>query len=177
MHSFQDGYLAEHAFCYYIEGLGWTSSLSASDKDLEEHWDVSIKKDTRCFLVDVKTTKSINRADQDTTTDYFLLEWINVRGNKGWLQGKADYIAFQLEDCFLMANRKKLSALFRQKCNMGVIRNPPIKPIIFPDEIQFYIYRVYRRKNRLDSFAYFPRNDIETCCEDLGDSSVVYSSA
>lgn len=56
---------------------------------------------------DVKAHKKLNRWDK-TTSDSVWVEFRNVRGNRGWIKGDADKIAFQQDNEFLIVDRLKL---------------------------------------------------------------------
>jgi hypothetical protein len=63
----------------------------------------------RSLSIDLKGTKynsRKNEGESDCKCQY--IEFLNVRGSKGWLFGKADYIAIEEEDKFLLIKRNDL---------------------------------------------------------------------
>lgn len=61
-------------------------------QDKTEHWDIgTIGRLGNVILIDVKSKKN-------NTYEFHDIEFQNVSGNKGWLLGKADYIAFRISD-------------------------------------------------------------------------------
>lgn len=58
--------------------------------------------------VDVKARKRISRADSQAQDDLIWLELRNGRGHKGWLDGKADWIAFETLAGFTIFPRQAL---------------------------------------------------------------------
>lgn len=77
---------------------------SSREQDMFQHID--------CFAgphsYDVKSLKKKRAKDKDTDSNIIWVELKNVRGNKGWVYGKADRIAFELESEFICVNREDL---------------------------------------------------------------------
>lgn len=61
--------------------------------------------------VEVKARKKSSRSDDKVQDEWIWIEFKNVQGKDGWLYGKADRIAFQVEEGFVMIDRKKLVKL------------------------------------------------------------------
>ena len=81
------------------------------EQDIFEHWD--IKLETK---FDVKAVKKIQSNDGKTNDNYHWVEFINVNGELGWLYGASDYIAFELDEYWLIVDRKILRLFIEQKC-------------------------------------------------------------
>ena len=64
---------------------------SEEEEDMKEHWDWKANNS----LVDVKGARKDARSDSSLNFDITWLEVTNVRGDPGWLKGKADFIAFE----------------------------------------------------------------------------------
>ena len=112
------------------------TSRSSKDQDIYEHWDFKVNNS----LVDVKGAKKISRSDEEFNYDIAWLEIRNVRGNLGWLKGKADFIAFEQKDHFLIVKRLDLLNWLKLK-----ITN---KKVVYSSKEA--LYRFYQRKNRKD---------------------------
>lgn len=111
-------------------------SKSTKNQDIYEHWDFKVNNS----LVDVKGLKKISRSDDEYSNNITWLEIQNVRGNVGWLKGKADFIAFEQEDCFLIFQRKDLLDWLRKK----------ITNYRFVNSSKEALYRLYQRRGRKD---------------------------
>jgi len=89
---------------------------STLQQDMREHWDFEITKtlDTKVYKkrIDVK---GIKKYDGKLTDEYVFIELQNVGGGKGWLYGKADGIAFEINDGFILveltALQKKIAEI------------------------------------------------------------------
>ena len=102
--------------------------------------------------VDVKQMKKRNRTDAIEDPTIHFVEFQNVRGDKGWIYGKADYIAFEQPDYFIMVDRKKLGKYY---CN--VMKNNTT--VIFSDDNK-KIHTWYTRKGREDIFLMVNTSDL-----------------
>jgi hypothetical protein len=121
----------ERDFASYLTGK---ITFSSPAEDMYEHWDV--KQDDK-YTYDVKSLKK--RQMRDDSPDE-LLHWVemkNVKGNKGWLFGKADYFAFETFDFWIVVSNKNLNQLMKDK----LIKTQTLKP---------ELYKLYRRNNRKD---------------------------
>lgn len=96
-------------------------SKSNRNEDIYEHWDFRVKNS----LVDVKGLKKISRSDSDFNFDTTWVEIQNVRGDLGWLKGKADFIAFEQKEYYLITRRLDLLYWLRQKItNYKFVQSP-----------------------------------------------------
>lgn len=121
---------------------------STKEQDINEHWDFEVDG----IKYDVKTQKRLNRSDRDVSSIIWI-ELQNVRGNDGWIKGKADKIAFLLDNKFIIVDRIKLFEY--------------IKSTITNLEIQSFkeYKRWYQRKGRKDVITYIYLSDIEHLIE------------
>lgn len=72
------------------------------------HIDLFYTKNDKTYSIDVKSMKKSNRKDATPDDQIHWIELQNVRGNPGWIYGKADFIAFELMNSWLIISRKKL---------------------------------------------------------------------
>lgn len=72
------------------------------------HIDLFYTKDDKTYSFDIKSMKKSNRKDATPDDQIHWIELQNVRGNPGWIYGKADFIAFELMNSWLIISRKKL---------------------------------------------------------------------
>ena len=99
--------------------------ISHSDRstDIKDHIDLFWTKDNKTFSFDVKGLKKSNRSDINTDSSIHWIEISNVRGNPGWLYGKADYIAFETDKEWLLVKRRKLIDLINSKVTDTAVKN------------------------------------------------------
>lgn len=98
------GKSAEERFVKALDSL----SFSFEEATLEgqfQHKDFHVGLDAS---VDVKSRKRISRADADSQDDLVWIEFKNGRGHRGWLRGKATWIAFEVESGFVVFHRESL---------------------------------------------------------------------
>lgn len=146
----EKGHDAESLFAKIAESKEW-SVTKATRKEQLDHIDVWLSNvSDEKYSIDVKARKKINRKDEDCTDELLWVEFKNVAGNDGWLKGKAQYIAFERENDFILVRRKALlglcSAIIDFKKNV--------------DKAQDALYSIYRRKNRKDEISIIKFSDI-----------------
>lgn len=88
------GMKCEELFRITFESLGYDVAKSSNYQDRKEHIDFVVtalfdEEPPIMWTVDVKSNRY---------RDKIWLEHTNVAGNGGWLQGKADYIAFHFPE-------------------------------------------------------------------------------
>lgn len=111
----------------------------ASKKDdIYRHIDIWVGANS----FDVKAAKKINRSDLLPNYDIHWIELRNVHGDKGWLFGQADYIAFELETTWCICPRISLIRSLKGKIDFSNFTTNR-------DDM----FRVYRRKDRLDAIV------------------------
>jgi len=69
------------------------------------------------FTVDVKGAKKY------TDDQLFLVELRDVNGDPGWLFGKADLVAFQYKNAFIVVKRDELEELVKKVAHVEVGKN------------------------------------------------------
>ena len=82
---FSDGRKIEELFSQLVSAQGKTVVKSTTNDDMNKHVDYWVNG----FGVDVKANRHNNT---------IWLETVNVRGDKGWLQGEATFIAFHFTE-------------------------------------------------------------------------------
>ena len=75
---------------------------------MHEHWDMEGGLNGKILKFDVKGMKRKNRNDKEKQDEWAWVEGTNVRGNPGWVKGRADYIVFERSEYWLMVNREEL---------------------------------------------------------------------
>lgn len=109
------GNKAESLFASLCVKKGCRIVKATRQQDIYEHWDCKvISRNNKITLVDIKSIK-----DNDPSLIY--LELINTKGHDGWLQGKADLIAFHQDDGFALFKRSDLLTWVLQKLGFGSI--------------------------------------------------------
>lgn len=149
--SLELGEKAEGLFVDLAQKSGWQVSASSKDENINEHWDYQITKGEENFKVEVKSTKRVNRNDSRTQVDYTWVELRNVRGEIGWLFGKADLIAFEKESSFIFVKRLDLLAVVNKKVNLVAKVHDPRNAL----------YKIYTRAKRKDRLTLLPTREIE----------------
>jgi hypothetical protein len=132
---------AQDEFARVAARRGWTVSHASGEQDRGEHWDLAIERDGECYRVDVKARSRIRRRDPVPQDDR---HWVELRGivDDGWLfGGRADLIAFQTSDAFVLVPRVDLAAHIR--CHVD-----PEDAVADPRRSE---YRVYHRRDTGES--------------------------
>lgn len=130
---------------------------SSKEQDMFDHYDFVIRKYIDMLnynetKIDVKGAKRLRRSDSKPNYDIIYVELKNVRGDKGWLLGKADLIAFELEDKFILVDRKKLLQRTYEKIKYHYQSTP--QP-----------YYLYNRRDRKDVLTLLLLDDIKDIIE------------
>lgn len=119
------------------------------NEDKFEHWDFLLSKNEKQFTIDIKAHKHEYR-NGPLLKYWFWFEFKNVKGNKGWLFGQADYIAFEYFGKFLLYNRKELAkivvSLVDTKC---LVKKPKEAK-----------YKLYQRHGREDQVSLIKISDL-----------------
>jgi hypothetical protein len=109
--AFEAGQQAEDSFEAVFARNNW-SIRDASLQEQYSHIDYWLSKDGSTEIsVDVKARKKVKRGDTSTNDSLIWVEFKSVNGGDGWLYGKADFIAFETADSFLIVRRSALAAL------------------------------------------------------------------
>tara|TARA_Y100001963_G_C6659124_1_gene389561 strand:- start:57 stop:575 length:519 start_codon:yes stop_codon:yes gene_type:complete len=149
--SFELGEIAEDLFVKAAEGRGYEARKSSAKEDIWSHIDYYITNkqgDVKSF--DVKSRKRTSRRDNDFNDEWVWVEFKNVRGYRGWLKGKADFISFETQDTFLSVRRKELLELCEKLVNLQ-------------DKVsdsRLAKYKAYTRHGRKDVLSLIKMKDI-----------------
>ena len=100
-YSKQQGDLSEKRFIEACEKVGYEVKKSTVKEDIFAHIDYWVKRRDKWYGVDVKG----NRHPKT-----IWVEFKNVRGKEGWLNGEAEFIAFDIaeEGGFCVVRREEL---------------------------------------------------------------------
>ena len=157
-----NGNRAENRFAQIAIGYKLKVKQANFDEDTKKHFDLVIENSKGMKRrVDVKSMKTISRETNVLQDDYIWLELHGVNhGNNGWIfGGKANYIAFETKNEFLLVPRFKL-AEFAKK----IIESKPNHTQrndgknVLPKDGK---YTIYTRKDRLDQLVLVERKEIE----------------
>lgn len=137
-----DGLKTEEFVMKIIENqLNGICTKASLYEDRHEHIDF------HCLLpngehldVDVKGVRKNARTDNNVDDSINWIEYTNVKGNPGWIYGKATHIAFVTNTQTIFVKRENL-VKFAEEC----IRN---KDIVFKLPTECYV--PYQRSRRLD---------------------------
>lgn len=80
---------------------------STRNQDMFDHIDYFAGE----YSYDVKSLKKRRAKDNQVDPDIIWIEFKNVRGNIGWLYGKANRIAFELQEEFIIVDREDLKKI------------------------------------------------------------------
>lgn len=152
-----EGIQNEYDVMHAIEKtLGGKCFKSSKEEDTLGHIDVWWESPKKGRLsIDVKGVKKNSRKDTNKDDTIHWIEFVNVRGNRGWLYGDADYIAFMTTTKVWFVKRCVLVPWAEEK-----ILN---KDIVYKCPSEFYI--PYQRYGRLDKVMKIPTSDIENLAE------------
>jgi hypothetical protein len=102
---------SERRFVEACKEKGWECTKSTDKVDMYDHIDWWIVKEGRKFGVDVKGGNHPGS---------IWVEFKNVRGNSGWMYGKADLIAFDMPELggFCLVKREDLLEYSLNNVNM-----------------------------------------------------------
>jgi hypothetical protein len=135
------GQKAEIIFAKMAAERGWEIKSVSATENIDDHFDYRIKKGHETYKVEVKGKKRIDRADANPQQE---LVWIELHGvrihDAGWLFGKADLIAFQLNASFRIVKRSDLVALVCKLIDYKSKVNSP----------KDALYKTYSRAGRSD---------------------------
>jgi hypothetical protein len=144
------GRRAEGLFARLAQRRGWLVVPAPRDADIREHWDFELNKDGRKLKVEVKALKRSARRDDQMNEEWVWIEFRNVRGEIGWLFGKADWIAFETEASFVIVKRLDLYELVRKIVDRTTKAETT-------EEAK---YKTYTRKGRADEITQIQLADI-----------------
>lgn len=99
--------------------------------------------------IDVKAMKSVRRHTPRDATKIWV-EFKNSMGNKGWLYGEQDFVAFEQPKCYIMVRRPALEKLSESLCDTE-------KKVDTPNHA---LYKGYNRKNSRDLISLIKTSDL-----------------
>jgi len=152
-------------FVDLLEKRGWKFREPTKHEDMHEHIDGHVtvcddKGKAVCgFSVDLKGDKYTSRRNQGLEQCLCqYVEFLNVRGRKGWVLGKADYIAILNEEQngFYVVAREKLvkfcEELFEVDLSgtVGAIRHELNNRHCWTERVDSAMHKLYRRYDRPD---------------------------
>jgi hypothetical protein len=137
------GNTSQTLFVNACEKINYKCIPSTIEDDMYSHIDYYVETpEGRLISVDVKGGNKL---------DEIWVEFNNVRGNHGWLYGKATYIAFDMPELngFVIVGRNEL----RERCE-GIVD----KVFVSKNEA---LKKWYQRKDRFDIISKIHLTDIE----------------
>lgn len=160
--SITEGDSSENNFEILLNKLELTFRKSTKNENIYKHFDYVVnskRNKDKSYKIDVKSEKRKNRNNFIDSSIQWI-EFMNVSGNKGWIFGESDYIAFENSNKFVIVERiVLLKYLIEEK---GIIEDIYKKPIISNKNRIFY--ECYRREGRKDSIVMMPIQDIIDFC-------------
>ena len=147
----QQGQRAETCFKGLAERRGYTVIQTSAASNMREHIDFILAMDDEPdkIAIDVKARKKVSRSSNEYDDENVWIEFNNVRGNLGWLYGKADKIAFERAFDFVLVDRESL----REYCEATV------SPVLVKSTAEA-IYKSFQREGRKDIISRVPMKDI-----------------
>jgi len=135
-YSFKQGRDAENRFKNLMESRGHVCVESSRSENIHKHIDFFVDG----ISVDVKGNRHL---------ETIWLEMTNVKGNKGWLQGEAKYIAFDIKELesFCLFKTKDLFEFVEGITEIAKDKRDYLK--------------LYTRENRKDVIVKVKYSDIE----------------
>lgn len=150
--SINRGKKAEDLFIEACWKKGYQAYKSSSQDDIYNHIDYWVKNKKREIKgFDVKARKRTSRKSKGFNDSWIWIEFKNVRGNDGWIKGKADFIAFELENTFLIVKRAELRELCKKLITDTKTR------VRRPHQAK---YKLYTRHGREDVVTQIKTQDI-----------------
>lgn len=128
--------------------FGGEVTKASREDDMYNHIDIIWKYKGKEYSFDIKSAKKASRSDNIPNYEINWIELQNVRGNLGWLYGKADFIAFETSTDWLIVRRRDIINLI----DLKVIDRTISKSKDF--------YTCYQRDGRQDIIVKVPTVDI-----------------
>lgn len=120
----------------------------------------SLKKENVQFIFQTPTHKNIEvdlktkkRFKNKSFDKWIWIEFADKHGRKGWVYGRAKFIAFETADSFILVNRSEL-AEFLQRTNVARFDLP------FVDQPWKAKYRVFRRPHTKETLTQIKTHDL-----------------
>ena len=148
--SLKEGVKGEDAFVLAAKQEHFIVRKSSVKQNIFDHIDFFIRQDRFEFSVDVKARKRINRKDKNFTDESVWIEFKGIKGHKGWLYGKADYIAFERLNDFILIKREELLEFCEENVDLK-------SKVEFADQA---LYKGYERRGKKDLIARIKMSDL-----------------
>ena len=131
--------------------LGGKCYKSSKEEDMFQHIDFWWENPKGGKIgIDVKGIKKKNRKDKEVDDSIHWIEIQNVRGNKGWIYGDAEYIAFRTLSSIIFVKTSVLRSLSEEKVlGKELVHNNPKS-----------CYTPYQRWQRQDIVYKIPTEDL-----------------
>lgn len=136
--SSEMGEQAEVGIVKIAKAKGYHVTKSSNWEDAVAHFDYTFVTKTLKYKIEVKARKRLFRAANEAQDEWIWVEFKNVNGNHGWIYGKADKVAFELDESYIIVNRKDLAELAEKLVDRENI-------VLKSSEAK---YKAYRRKDR-----------------------------
>jgi len=113
------GETAERRFSMTCRNLGLHYKVhdESTVQERNKHFDFYVWRNGEKLRVEVKAPKKLARSCQDVQYDWQVIEFLGDSGKQGWIHGKADFLAFEMERDFIIVSRKKLKRLAFDLCD------------------------------------------------------------
>ena len=141
MTYYERGKEVEALFAQRLPLVRW----STVEEDTKLHFDGIFIIDGQEARVDIKGHRATHRGE--SRGDMCWVELANVSGNRGWLFGAADIIAFQFYDDWLLISREKLITFILSRLSAKEVGKKP--------------YCLYQRDGRKDIIVMVPYEDLK----------------
>lgn len=149
--SREEGTKAESRFILRANDMGWEYIRNAKKfEDMWQHWDILFDTPEGEKTIDIKAHKHKYRSGP-LLEDWFWVEFRNVKGDKGWLYGEADYIAFEYFGAWYIYDREILANCCELLVDMDA------DPV---DKTGHAYYRLYQRYGRKDQTSLVQISDL-----------------
>jgi hypothetical protein len=135
-----------------VQSLGGVVYKSTKKEDTKDHIDFWWEKDGEKVGVDVKGIKKNKRSDSEYDDTINWIELLNVKGDVGWIYGKAKYIAFRTNNSIIFIDREMLLLNINSKIKG--------KDLVTDNPKDCYI--PYQRKGRSDMIVKVPTVDLKS---------------
>lgn len=108
----EQGDKAEDLFIKALKNENIEYRKASTREDMFDHIDFYAKGSKGFRGFDVKAYKGTTKEGK------LLIEFRNVKGDEGWIKGKADFIAFDMGDRFMCVPREELLTLAERLCDL-----------------------------------------------------------
>lgn len=142
--SAEEGFAAEKTFTEIARSKGLIIQEATKEENMLEHIDYYLKGKDKTVSVDVKSRKRTSRKNKSFNDEWIWIEIKNVQGRNGWLYGKADFIAFETENEFLLCPRKSI---------INIVNSFVRFDLSMVDRAYQAKYRIYQRHKRRDQIT------------------------